>query len=254
MNCGLFFLEVIPILQFDDLWPKGPRFVQKPPVFKLGTDAVLLAHFTNTSRVARAADLGSGTGVVAILLALRTPELQIDCVDILPEAVALTAENAAHNKVADRISAHHADIRQIRDSLRAGAYDLVVSNPPYFPAGSGYRANTESIADAREESLCTLDDICKAASYLLRWGGRFALVHRPERLGEIIVSMHQHGIEPKRLRLVTKTAERAPNLVLIEGRRGGNPGLEILPPLVLQDDTGGDSPELCEIYHRRDQA
>jgi len=220
-------------------------------VFKLGTDAVLLAHFTNTSRITRAVDLGSGTGVLAILLALRTPELQIDCVDILSEAVALTIENAAHNGMAERISAHHADIRQIREVLRAGAYDLVVSNPPYFPAGSGFRANREGIADAREESLCTLDDICKAGGYLLRWGGRFALVHRPERLGEIIVSMHKHGIEPKRLRMVSQTAEHAPSLVLIEGRRGGNPGLEILAPLILQDDTGGDSPEIREIYHRR---
>jgi len=220
-------------------------------VFKLGTDAVLLAHFTNTARTTRAADLGSGTGVLAILLALRTPELSIDCVDILPEAVTLTAENAAHNGVAERIAAHHADIRQMRDVLRAGAYDLVVSNPPYFPAGSGARATTTGIADAREESLCTLDDICKAAGYLLRWGGRFALVHRPERLAEIMVSMHTHGIEPKRLRMVTQTAARAPSLILIEGRRGGNPGLEILAPLILQDDTGNDSPELREIYHRR---
>lgn len=238
-------------MQFDDLWQNGPRFVQRPPVFKLGTDAVLLAHFTNTSRTARAVDLGCGTGVVAILLALRTPELTVDCVDILPEAVALTTENAVHNGVAERITAHHADIRQIRDALPAGAYDLVVTNPPYFPAGSGFRANEDGIADAREESLCSLDDICHAAGYLLRWGGRFTLVHRPERLAEIIVSMHKHGIEPKRLRMVSPTAERAPSLVLIEGRRGGNPGLEILPPLVLQDDTGADSPEIRAIYHRR---
>ena len=238
-------------MHFDDLWPNGPRFVQKPPVFKLGTDAVLLAHFTNTSRMTQAVDLGSGTGVLAILLALRTPELQIDCVDILLEAVALTTENAAHNGVSARITAHHGDIRQIRDVLRPGVYDLVVSNPPYFPTGSGARANTEGIADAREESLCTLDEICKAAGDLLRWGGRFALVHRPERLAEIIVSMHQHGIEPKRLRMVAQKAERAPSLVLIEGRRGGNPGLEIMPPLVLQDDTGSDSLEIREIYHRR---
>jgi len=238
-------------LQFDDLWPNGPRFIQRPPVFKLGTDAVLLAHFTNTSRAVRAVDLGSGTGVVAILLALRTPGLTIDCIDILPEAVMLTAENAILNGVADRISTHHADIRQIRETLPAGSYDLVVSNPPYFSAGSGFRADREGIADAREESLCTLDDICHAAGYLLRCSGRFTLVHRPERLAEIIVTMYKHGIEPKHLRMVAHTAERAPSLVLIGGRRGGNPGLTILPPLVLRDETGAHSPEICEIYHRR---
>ena len=218
-------------------------------MFKLGTDAVLLAHFANTSRTTRAADLGSGTGVVAILLALDAPALTIDCVDILPEAVALTAENAAHNGL-ERVRAHHADICAIREVLPAGAYDLVVSNPPYFPAGSGFRASSD-IADAREESFCTLDDVCRAAGYLLRWGGRFALVHRPERLAEIIVSMAKHGIEPKRLRMVVPSAARAPSLVLIEGRRGGNPGLEILAPLILQDECGEESSEMREIYHRK---
>jgi len=237
-------------LQFDDLWPDSPRFVQRAPVFKLGTDAVLLAHFANTSRTRRAVDLGSGTGVVAILLACGTPELTVDCVDILPEAVALTAENAAHNGLAARIRTHHADIRAIQEVLPAGAYDLVVSNPPYFPAGSGFRASG-GIADAREEALCTLDDICRAAGYLLRWGGRFTLVHRPERLAEIIVAMARHGIEPKRLRMVVPSAARAPSLVLIEGRRGGNPGLEILAPLILQDECGGESSEMREIYHRK---
>jgi len=238
-------------MQLDDLWPNGPQFHQKAPVFKIGTDAVLLAHFTNTARVTRAADLGSGTGVVAILLALGAQSLTIDCVDILPEAVALTAENAVRNGVAKQISAHLADMRQIKSVLPAGAYDLVVSNPPYFTVGGGKRAKGEALADARDESLCSLDDLCKAASYLLRWGGRFSLVHRPERLAEIFTAMHQNGIEPKRLRMVALRAEHAPNLVLVEGRRGGNPGLEILAPLILQGDTGDDSPEIREIYHRR---
>jgi len=238
-------------MQTDDLWPGGPRFLQREPVFKLGTDAVLLAHFTNTGRAARATDLGTGTGVLAILLALRTPALTVDCIDILPEAVALTVENAALNGLEGRIHPHLADMRTIRGTLPAGAYDLVVSNPPYFPAGGGKRALGDAIADARDESLCSLEDLCGAAAYLLRWGGRFSLVHRPERLGELFVAMHQHGISPKRLRLVALTGAHAPNLVLVEGRRGGNPGLEIEAPLLLQDGCGGESIELRTIYHRR---
>jgi len=237
-------------MHFDELWPLGPRFLQRPPVFKLGTDAVLLAHFTRTSKNEQAADLGSGTGVLAVLLAAKEPTLTVDCVDILPEAVALSTENAAENGLGDRIKAHQADLRDLKGVLDAGAYDLVVSNPPYFPVGGGKRAKGEAIADARDESLCTLDDLCRAAAHLLRWGGRFSAVHRPERLGELMVTMHHHGIEPKRLCLVSLTAERAPNLVLVEGRRGGNPGLIIEPPLLLQGPDGSDSDQIKTIYRR----
>ena len=237
-------------MQLDELWPLGPRFLQRPPVFKLGTDAVLLAHFTRIGKSELGADLGSGTGVLAVLLALSEPTLQVDCVDILPEAVALTTENAAHNGLEDRISARHADIRELRGVLEAGAYDFVVSNPPYFPVGGGKRAAGDALADARDEALCSLDDLCRASAYLLRWGGRFSVVHRPERLGELFVTMHAHGIEPKRLCISAVTAERAPNLVLVEGRRGGKPGLVIEPPLVLQDADGSDSTQVRAIYRR----
>ncbi|MCL2827880.1 MAG: methyltransferase [Oscillospiraceae bacterium] len=235
-------------MQLDFLWPGGPRFAQREPVFKLGTDAVLLAHFTNTARVKQAVDLGCGAGILPVLLAGRTPGLQIDCVDILPEAVALTKENADYNGLTARVRPRLGDIRQVSAMFPAGGYDLIVSNPPYFPTGSGKRASGDALADARDEAACTLDDLCSAAAYLLRWGGRFSLVHRPERLSEIFVTMARHGIEPKRLRMVALTAKSAPNLVLVEGRRGGNPGLTIEAPLFLQDETGADSPEVRAIY------
>ena len=237
-------------MQFDELWPGGPRFIQREPVFKLGTDAVLLAHFTNTARVGRAVDLGSGTGVLAVLLAMKAPALTVDCIDISPEAVALTAENAARNGLEARVRAKQGDMREIRGILPAGAYDLVVANPPYFQFGAGYRAKGE-VADARDEALCTLDHLTAAAGYLLRWGGRFSLVYRPERLAELFQAMHKSGIEPKRLRTAAKTAAHAPSLVLVEGRRGGNPGLDLEAPLLLQTDTGEESPEIRAIYHRR---
>jgi len=244
-----FFVKAVKKMQLDYLWPGGPGFVQRETVFKLGTDAVLLAHFTNTARAKRAVDLGCGAGILPVLLAERTTGIQIDCVDILPEAVALTTENAAHNGLADRIQARLGDIRQISDIFPAGAYDLAVSNPPYFPAGAGKRASGTALANARDEATCTLDALCSAAAYLLRWGGRFSIVHRPERLSELFVTMIRHGIEPKRLRMVALTANAAPNLILAEGRRGGNPGLIVEAPLILQDETGADSPEVRGIYH-----
>ena len=234
---------------FDELWPGGPRFIQREPVFKLGTDAVLLAHFAHAARQKRAVDLGSGGGVLAVLLADRAPSLQIDCVDIQPEAVALTAENARLNGFEDHIHPRLADIRALAGVLPAGGYDLAVANPPYFPVGSGKRAQGGA-GDAREEALCTLGELCGAAAYLLTWGGRFALVHRPERLSELLVAMHTAGIEPKRLRTVALTPVRAPNLILVEGRRGGNPGLTMEPPLVLQGPDGGESAEIKAIYRR----
>jgi len=237
-------------MQIDELWPGGPRFLQRPPVFKLGTDSVLLAYFANTTRKKRAVDLGSGTGVLAVLLAIQAPALTVDCVDILPEAVDLTIENIRLNGLDSRIRAHLGDIRSIPGTLAAGAYDLAVANPPYFPAGGGKRALGGALADARDESLCTLEDLCGAAAYLLTWGGRFAVVHRPERLSELFVAMHCAGIEPKRLRTVALSAARAPNLILVEGHRGGNPGLLIEPPLILQEQDGGESAEVRAIYHR----
>ena len=237
-------------MQFDELFPGGPRFYQREPVFKLGTDSVLLAHFTNTARVRRAIDLGSGAGVLSVLLAGREAKLHMDAVDILPEAVALTAENAGLNGLEGRISPQRIDIRQIQGNLPAGAYDLAVSNPPYFATGSGKRAPEEKKACTRDETLCTLDQLCAAAAYLLRWGGRFSLVYRPERLSTLFCTMSRHGIEPKRLRTVAQRPESPPSLILVEGRRGGNPGIDLEAPLVLQDVSGEDSPEIRAIYHR----
>jgi len=236
-------------VQIDELWPGGPRFIQREPVFKLGTDAVLLAHFTNTARMTRGVDLGCGAGILPVLLTARSPELAMDCVDILPEAVALTAENAALNGLTEVIGPLEADIRGLKGLLQAGAYDLVVSNPPYFPVGGGKRA-AGNLADARDEALCTLDALCGAAGYLLRWGGRCSIVHRPERLAELFAAMQSAGIEPKRLRPVTLTAGAKPSLILVEGKRGANPGLVFEPSLILQDAAGNESEELRQIYHR----
>ena len=131
-----------------------------------------------------------------------------------------------------------------------GEYGLVVSNPPYFPVDSGYNAPADSRAIARDERCLTLDQLCEAAKYLCRWGGAFAMVHRPERLSEIFCTLTHHGLEPKRLRMVQYKAGHAPNLVLIEARRGGKSGLNIEKPLILCNADGSDSEEAARIYHR----
>ena len=220
-------------MKLDTLWSDGPRFYQQESVFKIGTDSLRLARFVNARSARKAMDLGTGTGVLAILLALANENLQVDAIDISPQAVELTAKNATENAVAAQVHPQIADMREIRGKFPAGAYDLVIANPPYFPVNTGKRALGE-IADAREESCCSLNDITKAAAYLLRSGGNFALVHRPGRLSELCVVMTAHGIEPKRLQLAQTDPTKAPNLVFLEGKRGAKSGLKIEAPLLLE--------------------
>lgn len=237
-------------MAFDELWPGGPRFVQAEGSFRLSTDSVLLAHFSAPLRAKKIIDLGCGAGVLTVLLHVSHPAATVDAVEIQEKSAALCRANLAENGFANG-TVYHADLRQYRSFLRAGDYDLVVSNPPYFATSGGYAAPEEERAIARDERCCSLDELCAAAKYLCRWGGAFTLVHRPERLSELFCAMTRHGIEPKRLRMVQYKEGSAPNLVLVEGRRGGKAGLQIAPPLILTAPDGSDSAEVREIYHRK---
>ena len=236
-------------MNYDELWPGGPRFRQVEGSFRLSTDSVLLAHFVSKIRAKSVMDLGCGAGVLTVLLHVSHPNANIGGLEIQPESAELCRDNLQENGF-DNSGILTADLRTHRTLLTAGAYDLVVSNPPYFATDSGYTAPEPGRATARDERSCTLDDLCTAAAYLTRWGGAFALVHRPERLSEIFCTLTAHGLEPKRLRMVQYRQGSAPNLVLIESRRGGKPGLSIEAPLLLTNDEGGDSNEVKQIYHR----
>lgn len=237
-------------MNYDELWPQGPKLICSNKVFALGTDAVLLSAFADTSGVKRACDLGCGSGIIAMLLAWNNPKLTADGIDIQPESVRLAGENMVLNGLSDRVNIIEGDLRKYRDIGNAGAYDLVVSNPPYFPVGSGKSSDNENIAAARDERLCTLMDICKAAAFFTRWGGKFAMVHRPERLSEVFCAMTACGIEPKRFRFVQETIASVPNLILVEGRRGGKPGLTIEKPLCIRETDGSETDYIRSIYHR----
>lgn len=234
---------------FEPLWSGGPLFCQAEH-FRLSTDCVLLADFVNTASAIKGIDLGCASGAIGLLLLSRSPRLHMTGLELLPEAAALAEENMAKNGLSARSRIVTGDIRQHRQLFPAGSFDLVVSNPPYFPLGSGAVSPDEGRAAARGEISCTLEDICTAAAFLCRTGGAFALVHKPERLAEVLCSMSRHGLEPKRLRLVCHRTELAPNLVLIEGRRGGKPGMKIEPMLVLRNADGSETDEVKRIYHR----
>ena len=232
---------------FDELWPGGPRFRQGG--FRLSTDSVLLSAFAGRIRADRIIDLGCGAGVLTVLLSAAKPSARVFGIELQSEAWELCRENMAEN-VFDRSGIVCGDLREHVSLFPAGSFDLVISNPPYFAGNSGHTSPDGNRAAARDERFCTLEDVCRAARYLCRWGGSFALVHRPERLAEVFCTMSGCGLEPKRLRMVQHREGAAPNLILVEGRRGGRPSLAIEPPLILTDGKGKDSPEVRAIYHR----
>lgn len=233
----------------NEFWPGGPKFI-RDAAFPIGTDAVMLYDFVRQCTGGKICDLGCGSGVIGIMLALKNPKVRVLGVELQKSSAQIARENAALNGISDRFSVTEGDMRNFKGLLPAGEFDLTVSNPPYFPENSGRAAREQSLAFARSEGACTLSDVCSAAAYITRWGGRFALVHKPERMAEAIYTMHSCGLEPKRLRLVHHRPGAAPNLVLIEGRRGGNPGMSIEPPMYLTDSEGNDSSDVKRIYHR----
>lgn len=237
---------------FQELWPGGPVFCQAPH-FRLGTDCVLLADFVRPGGARRGIDLGCASGALALLLLEKSEKLHMTGLELEAEAAALAGENLTRNGLESRSAVLCGDIRRHRELFRAGSFDLAVSNPPYYPVGSGALPRDAARAAARGETACTLDELCAAAAFLLRTGGSFCLCHKPERLAEVFCAMSAHGLEPKRLRLVLPRPDSAPNLILAEGRRGARPGLRVEPPLVLADPDGGESAEYRRIYHRAPQ-
>jgi len=200
----------------------GPfTMTQRPGVFPLGSDSQALGNFVQVRRGETVCDLGCGGGVLGLYLFARERDIRLTALDISENAVALARENFAVNGL--EADVRHADMRTVRELFPAGSFDLVVSNPPYFSVGSGYSGGS-----ARMEETCTLTDLCAAAKWLVRNGGRFALVHRPERLADLFSALREHTFEPKRLQFI-QAAGKPPSAVLIEAYKEGKPGLSVLP-------------------------
>ena len=205
----------------------GP-FTYRQGGFPLGQDTLLLGRFATLRRGGRVCDLGCGAGALPLLLLARESSLDLSGVELDGEAAALARRNLAENGLSGVIRT--GDLRRVREQVPAGCFDLVVSNPPYVPAGSG-----ESGGSARMELCCTLTQVCAAAAFLLKNGGRFALVHRPERLAGLMEALGQSGLEPKRLQMVQHDRDKPPAAVLVEAVRQGRPGLSVLPTLILNE-------------------
>ena len=232
----------------ETLWNGVSLFTQEDS-FPLGTDSVVCAGFAKFPKNSRIADLGCGSGAIALMLLASDSTLQVTGIELDEQAARQAAENARLNAV--NFTALQGDLRNIRDLLPAGSMDGCISNPPYFPVGSGKQA-AGPLAKARSEETCSLEDLTTAAAWLLRTGGSFVLVHRPERLTDLLWELRNHQLEPKRIQFVRHKPQSPINLVLIEARKGGKPGLSYEPDLVFFHEDGSETVPYQTLYHRKD--
>lgn len=240
-------LELNPYERVDDLMRCGRRIIQDTREFCFSMDAVLLAHFPRIKRTDSVLELGTGTGVIPLIIADEAK--RIEAIELNPVMAALARKNVCLNSLEERIGITEGDFREIENYYPRGSFDLVLANPPYRPVNQGRASSLAGKARARHEFTATLKDVVRAAGYALRFRGTFAMVHLPERLGEIIVAMHEHRLEVKRLRMVQSQTGRAPKLMLIEAVAGAVPGgLKVMPPLIVRDEDGSYTKEILEIY------
>lgn len=236
-----------PDERLDDLLLKGRKIIQNTREFCFSLDAVLLAHFPDYHKNWRVCDLGTGTGVMPLLIADFVRE--IHALEINPVMADLAKRNVAMNQLEDKIHVREGDLRQIRELYPAESFDCVIANPPYRPLQQGELNALSGVARARHEITATLQDVVKAARYLLRFHGKFAMVHLPERLGEIIVAMAENQIQVKRLQFVQPKADKRSNLMLIEGMVGAAPGgMKAELPLIVHNADGSYTREILDIY------
>lgn len=236
--------------RLDDLQYKGLRLFQKKDGFCFGVDAVLLSHFAQVAKNSNVIDLGTGTGIIALLLALKKQPRKVIGLEIQPDMAEMAMRSIRLNGLEDRVEIVQGCIKEAVKLFGASSFDAVVSNPPYMGKASGLLNPDDAKAVARHEILCTLEDVISVAAKLLRLGGKFSMVHRPQRLADIIYQMRCNAIEPKYLRLVHPSPGKRPNLLLISGAKNGNPELKVLEPLYIYESEGFYSKEINEIYNR----
>ena len=234
--------------RLDDLQIKGYEIIQSPGRFCFGMDAVLLSAFAKVKAGECVLDLGTGTGILPILLAAKTKGKHFTGLEIQEESADMACRSVRHNRLEEQIDIVTGDIKEASQIFGKGSMDVITTNPPYMIGGHGM-ANPESAkAIARHEVLCTLEDIIRESARILKAGGRFYMVHRPHRLVDIISLMRQYRIEPKRIRMVHPFADKEANMVLIEGCRGGKSMVKVEKPLIVYKEQGVYTDEIYDIY------
>lgn len=234
----------------DDLQLNGIFVIQKKTAFRFGVDAVLLANFARIRNGARVIDLCSGTGIVPFIIAGKTNAGHITGLEIQGEMVHMANRTTAYNNLTDKIDFINGDLKDAELLKTFEKADVVTVNPPYKLQNSGIKNMDDKNAIARHEICCNLEDVIKAAKMVMKDNGRLYMVHRPERLADIMCQMRKYKIEPKLIKMVQPSSKKSPNMVLVEGQNNGGAFLKWEPPLFIYDENGKFSDELNKIYGR----
>ncbi|MFZ5944516.1 MAG: tRNA1(Val) (adenine(37)-N6)-methyltransferase [Bacillota bacterium] len=230
----------------DDLILSGLKIIQKKNGFRFSIDSVLLTHFPAVKKGDRIIDLGTGTGVVPLLMSTRGEDLALTGIEIQEEIAEMARRSVELNNLS-RVEIIQGDLRKLNKEM-FNHFNLVVSNPPYLPVNQGKVSPQPEVALARHEIMCTLSELVQTAKKLLKEKGRLAMVHRAERLGEIMYELHKHGLCPSRLRLVYPHLDKHANLVLIEAVKGSGVSLKVEKPLIVYKDETCYTDELLNYY------
>lgn len=234
--------------RLDDLQINGYEIIQHPGKFCFGMDAVLLANFARVKQKECALDLGTGTGIIPILLAAKTEGMHFTGLEIQEESADMARRSVVHNHLEEKVDIVTGDIKEAAELFGPASFDVITTNPPYMIGHHGIENPSDAKAIARHEVLCDLNDILRESARILKPRGRFYMVHRPFRLAEILSKMIQVRIEPKRMRMVHPFVHKEPNMVLIEGMRGANSRMRVEPPLIVYKEQGVYSEELLSEY------
>ena len=234
--------------RLDDLQLSGYMIIQDPERFCFGVDAVLLTDFVKVKKEERVLDLGTGTGVIPILLEAKTNGAHFTGLEIQEESADMARRSVAYNHLEESVSIVTGDIKEAAALFGAASFDVVTCNPPYMTGNHGLVNPEQPKAVARHEILCTLEDVVGQTAKVLRPGGRFYLVHRPFRLAEILTLLVQYKLEPKRMRLVYPFVDKEPNMVLIEALSGGRSRITVEKPLIVYKAQGVYTDEIYEVY------
>ena len=213
-----------------------------------GTDAVILAYFSNIKRKDRALDMGSGCGIIPFLWLRDEAQSPVHCLDIQQNAIEQIELSIKENGFEKRLFPHLCDLRECEKEFSAEGFTLVTMNPPYKPINTGFESLSESARIARHEVCCNIEDAVKAANYLLTFSGRFCMCHRPERLVDALSIMRKYKLEPKRLRFVCDKEGEEPFLFLVEGKKGAKPFLRVEPDLIIKNKESKFSEEMLKVY------
>ena len=234
--------------RLDDLGRKGYRIIQNPATFCFGIDAVLLTGFAKIKPGTKVLDMGTGTGIIPILLEAKTEAEHLTGLEIQEESADMARRSVSFNDLDEKINIVTGDIKEASGIFGKGVFDVVTCNPPYMIGEHGLTGGNDRKTIARHEVLCTFDDVAREAAAVLKPGGTFYLVHRPFRLVELFQTMVKYRLEPKRMKLVHPFVDKEPNMVLIEAKKGGNSRIAIESPLIVYKEPGVYTDEIYDIY------